>query len=1071
MKCHKERLVHMSACLPQNTVASCGENTIKIHDLNDLKEVQSVITVDEERGLEWLDWTDDGQLLAVSGSGGSVHVYLTKLPVLGDSYGTRLAYLTSLLEVSITNIVEQEIPVSLRVEVEPGFLALGPYHLAVGMNNRAWFYGLGETGPFPVRDREYLGSVQNIQLNADYAAALLEGKIQLHVIEGEHGESEEREARLFPDGDRTNLNITCHAMTNEFLIYGTDKGSIESFLLEDWQLVNEYRHLAGIRHLYPDPSGTRLVVVDDKTDGFIYNPVNDHTAQIVGFPTSVKGILWDFWPLDKGCFVAYDDNQIFTFVYARETIEGPQVELVGKTKLPPGQFPLLLYNGEVTCQTQSGKITSFRLATHQLDEKIKDYTSVELKETLQKTLKLRRFRESWGICQIVNKKEDWLSLANSALYNLELELAMRVYRHIGDVGMVWSLQSVKDIEDRNLIGGHLAMFKGDFNLAQDLYLQSTKPATALEMRRDLLHWDQALHLARKLAPEQIPFISREYAQQLEFTGDYSNALNHFEKGLTNDEQFHDHDETCNAGIARMSLRCSDLRRGVQIAQKSESRTLKKECAEILESMKQYAEAAMLYEIGNYYDKAASLYIRLKNWNKVGELLPNVVSPKIHAQYAKAKEADGSYHEAAKAYEDARDYENVIRIQLEHLNKPEEAVRLVKDTKSVEGAKMVARFFQRLNDTTSAIQFLVLSKCHEEAFQLAQSTGKMDIYVDVVGEDASQEDYQSIATYYDHEKNHLMAGKFLHLAGQHRKAVKHLLKVSGSDSSQAIQIAIQAVGAANDEQVTRQVIEYLMGETDGVPKDFKYLFRLYMALRQFKEAAKTATVIAREEQNAGNYRNAHDVLFSMYQELKRQKIKIPTEMYTNLTILHSYILVKIHVKRGDHMKGARMLIRVANNISKFPSHVVPILTSTVIECHRAGLKKSSFGFAAMLMRPEYRNEIDQKYKKKIEAIVRKPQKIEEEEPNSPCPYCGSEIPETELTCPDCRNNIPFCVITGRHILKEDLTACPQCQFPGLYSEFVKLLGTEECCPMCKDKVKSENLTKIEDIGRFLHTGED
>ena len=71
-------------------------------------------------------------------------------------------------------------------------------------------------------------------------------------------------------------------------------------------------------------------------------------------------------------------------------------------------------------------------------------------------------------------------------------------------------------------------------------------------------------------------------------------------------------------------------------------------------------------------------------------------------------------------------------------------------------------------------------------------------------------------------------------------------------------------------------------------------------------------------SAGNYRNAHDVLFSMYQELKQRKIKIPTEMATNLMILHSYILVKIHVRRGDHMKGARMLIRVANNISKFPS---------------------------------------------------------------------------------------------------------------------------------------------------------
>lgn len=50
-------------------------------------------------------------------------------------------------------------------------------------------------------------------------------------------------------------------------------------------------------------------------------------------------------------------------------------------------------------------------------------------------------------------------------------------------------------------------------------------------------------------------------------------------------------------------------------------------------------------------------------------------------------------------------------------------------------------------------------------------------------------------------------------------------------------------------------------------------------------------------------------------------------------------------------------------------IVPILTSAVIECHRAGLKNSAFSFAAMLMRPEYRSKIDPKYKKKIETIVR------------------------------------------------------------------------------------------------------
>ena len=49
----------------------------------------------------------------------------------------------------------------------------------------------------------------------------------------------------------------------------------------------------------------------------------------------------------------------------------------------------------------------------------------------------------------------------------------------------------------------------------------------------------------------------------------------------------------------------------------------------------------------------------------------------------------------------------------------------------------------------------------------------------------------------------------------------------------------------------------------VLQDAKYLFQLYMALKQFPEAARTAILIAREDQTAGNYRNAHDVLFYMY----------------------------------------------------------------------------------------------------------------------------------------------------------------------------------------------------------------
>lgn len=49
-----------------------------------------------------------------------------------------------------------------------------------------------------------------------------------------------------------------------------------------------------------------------------------------------------------------------------------------------------------------------------------------------------------------------------------------------------------------------------------------------------------------------------------------------------------------------------------------------------------------------------------------------------------------YAEALQAYRSARDWDNAIRVLLDHLNNPEEAVRIVRETQSVEGAKMVAR---------------------------------------------------------------------------------------------------------------------------------------------------------------------------------------------------------------------------------------------------------------------------------------------------------------------------------------------------------------------------------------------
>lgn len=72
---------------------------------------------------------------------------------------------------------------------------------------------------------------------------------------------------------------------------------------------------------------------------------------------------------------------------------------------------------------------------------------------------------------------------------------------------------------------------------------------------------------------------------------------------------------------------------------------------------------------------------------------------------------------------------------------------------------------------------------------------------------------------------------------------------------------------------------------------------------------------------------------------------------------------------------------------------------------------------MLMRPEHRSQVDPKYAKKIEAVVRKPPKPNKDgdggdviEALTPCPYCEYKLPETEMVCNQCKNNLPFCIAT-------------------------------------------------------------
>ena len=56
--------------------------------------------------------------------------------MVSSAWGGGLAYCTSLQELAVMNVTRKSSPARIAIPTEPAFLALGPDHLAVGMNNK-----------------------------------------------------------------------------------------------------------------------------------------------------------------------------------------------------------------------------------------------------------------------------------------------------------------------------------------------------------------------------------------------------------------------------------------------------------------------------------------------------------------------------------------------------------------------------------------------------------------------------------------------------------------------------------------------------------------------------------------------------------------------------------------------------------------------------------------------------------------------------------------------------------------------------------------------------------------------
>lgn len=202
-------------------------------------------------------------------------------------------------------------------------------------------------------------------------------------------------------------------------------------------------------------------------------------------------------------------------------------------------------------------------------------------------------------------------------------------------------------------------------------------------------------------------------------------------------------------------------------------------------------------------------------------------------------------DALVAYERARDLDSVVRICLDHLNQPQKAFQLVRETKLASGAQAVAEFCRKNGDVAGAVEFYLLAKNDEEAFLLAERQDEMATYEAGLGDNGTRDQYKRIAKYY--EQRNLLADAARHYANceEYHTALKLYLKVGEKE----IDHAIEVVGRARNDSLTHTLIDYLMGETDNVPKDANYVYRLHKALGNYMQAAGTAHIIAKQEEGS------------------------------------------------------------------------------------------------------------------------------------------------------------------------------------------------------------------------------
>ena len=77
--------------------------------------------------------------------------------------------------------------------------------------------------------------------------------------------------------------------------------------------------------------------------------------------------------------MAYNGENLYTYIYSKYTVEGPNCILIGSMRQPYSSLPLLLFKGVIVFLDASGKIVQMKLDTHTHDTTLEGLEQTEVR--------------------------------------------------------------------------------------------------------------------------------------------------------------------------------------------------------------------------------------------------------------------------------------------------------------------------------------------------------------------------------------------------------------------------------------------------------------------------------------------------------------------------------------------------------------------------------------------------------------------------------------------------------------------------------------------------------------------